>query len=135
MFAAEVCAEIWIGDSATIAFSPLGPRVLPIGHLSLWSSLLMPVFFPLLLLSHVLLPFSLLHLTFVLLAFRVPVSTLRLLCRPPLVLRSHFVTIAALRFLIPPVFGPGLILVILRLRVVLTFIFVLFLSPSHHRRS
>ena len=137
MFAAKVRVEVRVRDPAAIAFAPLVPRVLPIRHLSLGSSLLVPVFLPLLLLSHVLLPFWLLHLTFVLLAFRMPIPALRLLRRPPFVLRSRLAPIPALRFLISSVVRPSLLrrsslfLPILRLRVVLTFIFVLILCDSH----
>jgi len=110
MLATEVCAEVRFRDPALIPFVSLGTCMLAALHLALRMGLLMPVFLPLLLLSHVLTLLRLLHLAFVLLAFRMPISTLRLLRRPPLILRSHFVAIPALRRFIATLVRPCLLL-------------------------
>ena len=91
--------------------------------------------------------FRLLHLALVLLAFRMPVSALWLVRRPPLVLRSHFVAIPALRWFILPFIGlrlplrmrlflrSRLFLPTLRLRIFRLFILVLVLSHCGKRRK
>jgi hypothetical protein len=142
---AEMRTEVRFRDPPLIAFAALGPCTLVALHLPSWLSLLVAVFLPFLLLSHVLLPLWLLHLTFVLLAFRVAISTLRLLRRPPLVLRSHFAPVSALRLLIFPILRPCLILAILwprlfrwpslflailRLRIFRPLVFVFFLGSD-----
>jgi hypothetical protein len=155
MPAPEVRTEVRFGDPSPIAFSPLAPGVLVPLHLALGLSLLVPVFLAFLLLSHVLTPFGLLHLAFVPLAIRMQISTLRLLLRPALVLRSHFAAIPALRLLIPPLFiwafviwplvgprlflrprlllRPRLFLPIFRARIVLLIIAMLALCCGDHR--
>jgi hypothetical protein len=147
MLTPEVGVEVWFRYPPLIPLVPLSPRALPILRLPLWSSLLVPVFFPFLLLSHVLpllrllhaafilLLFRMLHLAFVLLLFRMPVPTLRLLLRPSLVLRSHLMPISALRFLIVPVVRPRLILAIVWLRRLLPIIAVLVLRYGNRRQS
>src|SRR5262249_51505673 len=110
VLATEVGAEVRFRDPALIPFVSLGTCMLVALHLPLRTGLLMPVFFPLLLLSRVLTLFGLLHLAFVLLALRMPISTLRLLLRPPLVLRSHFVAVPARRRFIRTLVRPCLFL-------------------------
>ena len=137
MFAAKVCAEVWFRDPALIPLVALRPCLLVALHLPLRSSLLMAVFLPLLLLSHILLALRLLHLTFILLPLGMPISTLRLLRRTPLVLRSHLAAIPALRFLTSSVVRPSLILPILRLRTfrAVVLVFVLRNSQRGHAQQ
>jgi hypothetical protein len=73
-------------------------------------SLLVPFFFSFLLLPHVLPLFRLLHLAFILLTFRMPISTLRLLRWMSLVLWRHLMPVSALRRFIPALIWPRLLL-------------------------
>jgi hypothetical protein len=126
MPASEVCAEIWFGDPAAIAFATLGLRVLVARLLPLGLSLLVPIFLPFLLLSHVLRLFRLLHLALVLLTVRMPVSTLRLLILP--VFLWLFVRPRLL-------LRPSLFLPILRMRTILLLIAMLILRRGYCRRA
>jgi hypothetical protein len=137
MLAPKVCVEVRFGNSSLMPFAALGARVLVALHLPLWPCLIMPIFLPLLLLSHVLPLFRLLHLAFVLPALRSPISTLRLLRRTATVLRSHLVPIPTLRLLISPVVGPRrflrprLLLSILQLPTPRPFVLMFVLRHSH----
>jgi hypothetical protein len=149
MLAPEMRVEVRLRDPPLIPFVTLGPRTLIALHLALRPSLLVPVFLPFLLLTHVLLTFRLLHLAFVLLAFRMPVSTLRLLRWMSLTLWSHVVPVPALWRFIPTfvrpclplrmrlLLRPSLFLPILWLRIFGTFVlmFVLRRSQGAHTQQ
>jgi hypothetical protein len=132
MLTSEMRPEIRVRDAPLISLVPLGARTVAILPWSLGLRLLMPVLFVLLLL-HVLPRLILLllilvllilaarrwlHLTFVLLTFRMTVPALRRLLLLSLILRSHLPPVSAPGFLIPaivisPILGSRFILVIL----------------------
>ena len=112
MLAPERRPEIRVGDAPPIPLTPLGARTVATPHLSLgllpflavlFAHLLPRVLPRLILLLLILAARRLLHLTFVLLAFRMPVPALRPLHLLPLVLPSHLALISAPGFLIPPI--------------------------------